>query len=130
MFRRPYLCLAFAVRLESGVEEFDHLFGRRAEVRPYGGRKRLVAALLPEACQRAQGDGDAIVVLELQRNLQILEQVLLCLRPLPLLLRHPPQLMVGAGLAVAVVELDLEGQRLLVVLLRLRPLPLLLRDIA
>ena len=46
-------------------------------------------------------------------------RILLRLRPRPLLLRHPAQLMIGAGLAIAVVKLNFEGKRLLVILLRL-----------
>ena len=70
----------------------------------------------------------AVAVVELDHEGEGLLVKLLGLRPAPLLLRDPPQLMVGRGLAVAVVELDIEGQGLLVVLLGLRPAPLLLRD--
>ena len=73
------------------------------------------------------GRGLREAVVELDVDGQGLLVVLLGLLPLPLLLRHTPQVMVGRGLREAVVELDVDGQGLLVVLLGLLPLPLLLR---
>lgn len=67
---------------------------------------------LPQTAKAVERDRQSMFIIKLCGDRQSLEQVIPCLRPLPLLVRHPAQLAQGAGLAVAVVELDLDGQGL------------------